>query len=209
MRMTWATQPAATEIVGIVLHTAIEPVWLSRSQWPWHLWNPHFGIGDVLNPGGSSPCQGSCSHWRHIFNEPWTAPFLCTTLSLCEIWSGGKSNSELWIEMNSSQKQVGVYSSFEFSCLLPFSAEAVWAEPHIERYSELVAHLSFLCLSSPRLLTAWVERLGSFPSILVWNSVRASDILRSWLFEDTFHINISCWTSDMFSVKVFCEGWWK
>lgn len=47
MRMTWATQPAASEIVGIVPHASVEPVWLSWSRWPWHLQNPHFEIWDT------------------------------------------------------------------------------------------------------------------------------------------------------------------
>lgn len=50
MRMTWATQPAAFEIAGIVAHAGMEPVWLSRSRWPWHLQNPHFQIWDPPKP---------------------------------------------------------------------------------------------------------------------------------------------------------------
>lgn len=35
---------------GIVPHAAVEPVWLSRSRWPWHLQNPHFEIWDTPKP---------------------------------------------------------------------------------------------------------------------------------------------------------------
>lgn len=83
MRKTWATLPAALEIVGIVLRTNNSIAGLLQWQWPWKLWNTHFQIQDAqsrlcFNPSRFLPAFTTHFHWT------LNSFFLLSCLFLCK-----------------------------------------------------------------------------------------------------------------------------
>lgn len=120
MRMTWATQPAASKIAGIVPHAAVEPVWLSRSRWPWHLQNPHFEIWDTPKP------VVKVLTWSDdtIFIKALNGCFLLLCRS--SIRRRGQSNSEPFKEMTG--RLIEPRAGWRFlSCFLQLWSRIFWA----------------------------------------------------------------------------------
>lgn len=177
MRMTWATQPAASEIVGIVLRAVTSRHWRSWSQWPWHLWKT---VHTFENPPASLPRPSSrfpsCTTERFFFFliKPWIAPFCVPTCVKCNQREDNATQSTFkqiqWIEINLSEKLVGGYSGFVSSSYPPPSGLCLCClvvNTHRRIFTVFLLHVFLFSASAPRLLTALAWEAQLFSPILL------------------------------------------